>query len=289
MTHSAPPETADSILRLPDGRGLGYAEYGAADGMPVLFFHGAPGSRRSLFADMAVEAAQRGLRVIVPERPGYGLSDPFNGRTVAAWTSDIRAFTSALGIGRYKLIGFSMGSLYALACAQALPAQVERVAIVSGLAPLSVAGVDAGRSPALRAFYALAGSDPLGLRAAMAPLADSPAGLVELMSSSAAAVDQALFATRGPGFMADYTEALRGGIEGIARDVELAAGAWTFPLAETMAQTDLWIGSEDCSTPPAMTRHLAAVLPHSRIVELPGAGHFCLYSHWHAILDQLLA
>lgn len=287
MTSDIPVAT-DQTLRLPDGRTLGYADYGAPDGLPVLFFHGAPGSRQSIFSDMAEAAVQRGIRLLVPERPGYGLSDPLRERTLATWTNDVRAFTHALGIERYKLIGFSMGSLYALACAQALPTQVGRIAIIGGLAPLSIAKVDAGRSETLCAFYALASNDLHGLRNAMAPLAGSPTGLVETMATSAAPIDQTLFAARGSEFVVDYTEALRGGIESIARDVELAAGTWTLPLTEIMAETDLWVGTEDCSAPPPMTRYLASVLPHSRVFELPGAGHFCLYTHWQAILDQLL-
>ena len=35
----------DNLLTLPDGRGLAYAEFGKPDGHPVLYCHGAPGSR----------------------------------------------------------------------------------------------------------------------------------------------------------------------------------------------------------------------------------------------------
>lgn len=289
MAHPAPTVTTDNILPLPDGRQLGYAAYGAPDGMPVLYFHGAPGSRRSIFADMAAVAAQRGVRLIAPERPSYGLSAPLSERSVAAWANDVRALTNALGIDRFKLIGFSIGSLYALACAQALPAQVERVAIVGGMAPLSVAGVDAGRTAAMRDLYDLARSDPRGMRVAMAPLAGSAAGLLEAMAAMGSAVDRELLSARATEFEADIAEALRGGTDGIACDVVVAAGTWTFPLEQIQASVDLWIGTEDKNTPPAMTRHLASVLPRNQVFELPGAGHCCLYTHWHEILDRLIA
>jgi hypothetical protein len=35
----------DNILRLGDGRLLGYAEYGDLEGKPLFFSHGTPGSR----------------------------------------------------------------------------------------------------------------------------------------------------------------------------------------------------------------------------------------------------
>lgn len=289
MTHPEVLGATDKVLRLPDGRRLGYAEYGAAEGMPMLFFHGAPGSRHSIFADMAETAALRGVRLIAPDRPGYGLSDPLSGRSVCDWTTDVLALTNALGIDRFKLIGFSMGSLYALACAHAQPAQVERVAIAGGLAPMSVAGVSTEMSATARSLYDLARSDPGALRQAMTPLANSATDLLAAIAASTPVADQMLLAARSAWFEADFSESLRGGIEGIASDFVLAAGEWSFPLAEIRTAVDLWIGTEDRNTPPAMTRHLASVLSHSQLFELPGEGHFCLYAYWNEILNRLTA
>lgn len=278
----------DIILHLRDGRRLGYAEYGAQNGVPVLYFHGAPGSRRSIFDDMAEAVAQRGMRLIAPDRPGYGLSDPLSRRSIGDWTNDMLELTGALGIDRFKLIGFSIGSLYALACAHALPGRVDHVAIVGGLAPMSVAGVTSGMAVAVLSLYEQARSDPCGLRDMLMPLAVSPSCLLETMAAIASAVDRALLAARTPEFEMDLAESLRGGIEGIACDFVLSAGAWPFQLEEIRAKVDLWLGMEDCNMPPAMSRYLASALPHNRLFELPCEGHLCLYSHWHEILERLL-
>lgn len=283
------PTTTDHVLLLPDGRQLGYAEYGAATGMPVLFFHGAPGSRRSIFADLAEAAAQRGVRLIAPERPGYGQSDSLDGRAPSDWIRDVLVLTRALEIERFKLIGFSIGSLYALACAHALPGQVERVALIGGLAPMSVAGVTTEMAPSVLALYGLAGSDPRGLREALAPLANFPADLLAGMAASMPAADRTLLAARAAAFEMDIGEALRNGVAGFVSDLVLAAGEWTFPLSEIQTHVDLWIGTDDCNSPPAMTRHLASVLQHSQVFELQGEGHCCLYTHWQEILDRLTA
>ena len=38
--------TSDRLsITLPDGRQLGYAEYGNPEGKPIFYFHGFPGSR----------------------------------------------------------------------------------------------------------------------------------------------------------------------------------------------------------------------------------------------------
>src|SRR2546425_4598507 len=67
----------ESVVVLPGGRSLGYAEYGDPDGDPVLWFHGTPGARKQIPPDINEEAAARGFRVIPVERPGTGYSTPY--------------------------------------------------------------------------------------------------------------------------------------------------------------------------------------------------------------------
>jgi len=65
------PAAPSSRIRLPDGRSLGYAEYGDRSGTPVFFFHGTPSSRL-LHPDDSVSASV-GARVITVDRPGHFL------------------------------------------------------------------------------------------------------------------------------------------------------------------------------------------------------------------------
>ena len=61
---------------------MAYAECGDPGGVPVLFFHGTPGS--GLLGALWDDAArQRDLRLLALDRPGYGRSDPWTGRTLA--------------------------------------------------------------------------------------------------------------------------------------------------------------------------------------------------------------
>lgn len=65
---------SNNKIRLKDERDLGYAEYGDPKGKPAFFFHGWPVSRLS--GGLAHKASKKlGIRVISPDRPGYGLSD----------------------------------------------------------------------------------------------------------------------------------------------------------------------------------------------------------------------
>src|SRR5690606_31033153 len=129
----SPPSEALTIA-LRDGRTLGYAEYGVADGKPVLVFHGSPGTRLQVRAAHR-PARARGIRIIAPDRPGLGLSSRLPGRRIADWPDDVCELVDALGIDRFPVIGVSGGGPYAAACAWRLPGRVARAGIVSGVGP----------------------------------------------------------------------------------------------------------------------------------------------------------
>jgi pimeloyl-ACP methyl ester carboxylesterase len=134
----------DQVLDLPDGRSLAWCEYGRPDGNPVLYFHGIPGSRIDgrLVADVTAEA---GVRMIAPDRPGFGLSTLQAGkRSYVGWASDVERLADALEIGRFAIVGYSCGGPYALAAAAVLGHRVSQVAVVSGVAPSEMPGYSKG-------------------------------------------------------------------------------------------------------------------------------------------------
>src|SRR5262249_6304609 len=115
----------EGTVTLADGRAIGYAEYGVADGIPIFEFHGLPGSRHySLRAD-ALEAA--GARLVTLERPGFGLSDPKPGRTLLDWPNDVAEVANHFGFDRFAVLGYSAGGPNAIATGYVLP---DRVAVV---------------------------------------------------------------------------------------------------------------------------------------------------------------
>ncbi len=271
---------------LPDGRQLGYAEYGLPNGRPVLFFHSAPGSSY-LPADMAESAKQCGVRLIAVDRPGYGLSDPHAARTFQSWANDVAALTDALGVTRFSIIGFSAGTPYPLACALYFPNRINKIALVGALAPVDVPDVTEGMSPMAIGLYSLAQTNPDELRTTFAAVAPSPSALLSAMSASAGAWDKTILQERAAEFELDYTQTLRSGSEGLASDFILASGNWGLPLTEVKAEVHLWSGTLDQNTPPAMTHYLASQLPNSHVHHLQNEGHFALYLHWEEILKSV--
>jgi pimeloyl-ACP methyl ester carboxylesterase len=63
--------------------------------------------------------ASLGIQYLVVDRPGFGGSDPHPGRTVTDFADDVEQLADALG--RFAVVGVSVGAPYALACARATP------------------------------------------------------------------------------------------------------------------------------------------------------------------------
>ncbi|KAI8631932.1 alpha/beta hydrolase [Xylariaceae sp. FL1651] len=145
------------VLKLTDGRILGFAEYGSPTGKPVFFFHGFPSSR--LEASVILDACHReDLRIIAPERPGFGLSTFNPHHRIIDWPEDVRALAAHLGISRFAILGGSGGAPYALACARALPAEMmSAVGLMAPAGPWKEAGAEGvplfSRITALLAYY----------------------------------------------------------------------------------------------------------------------------------------
>ena len=122
-------------IRLPGGRSIGYDEYGTPDGPAVFVFHGNPGSRLDVLYAGRAALDSLPVRLIAPDRPGIGLSDPQPHRQIVDWPADVNQFADALGIGRYAVIGGSTGGPYALACARLSPERITAAGVISSLGP----------------------------------------------------------------------------------------------------------------------------------------------------------
>lgn len=124
---------SSSTLTLPDGRKVGYAQYGLLTGQPILYCHGFPGSRLEA-ASLDHAATKVGARIIAIDRPGFGWSSPHKDRTLLSSAHDVGAVATHLKLQKYGVLGISGGGPYALACAKALPAdKLRAVGIVCGL------------------------------------------------------------------------------------------------------------------------------------------------------------
>lgn len=287
-----PEHTSGQTLPLRDGRTLGFAVYGDPDGKPGLYLHGFPGTRlEARIADAA--AARLGIRIIAPDRPGFGLSDFKPGRTIADWTDDLLDAADALGIDRFSVIGLSGGGPYAAACALRIPHRLTSVAIVSSMGPVHIPGATDGMSRQARLFFALARRLPSITRPAMWWLgrqARRDAGrLLDSMSHGLPATDRAVLARPEvrAGLQDDIAEAFRRGSRGAAWELYLLARPWGFRPEEIRMQVNLWHGEADVSVPPSMGRYLASAIPNCHARFCPGEGHLLAVNRMEEIQAAL--
>ena len=117
----------DAVVEVPNGRVLAYTEFGSPTGPLVVDCHGAPGSRLEL-ASFDGAFAERDVRVVTIDRPGYGGSSPQPDRRLENWPADAAAVADDLGADRFAVTGFTTGGEYAVACAALLPDRPPRSA-----------------------------------------------------------------------------------------------------------------------------------------------------------------
>ena len=124
MSHHKIPVNQDRIVSFEDA--------GEPSLDPVLVCHGGPGSR--IIPSPVIKVYQAvGFRPIGIDRPGYGSTSPWPGRSIADWTLDGEAVVDYLGIDSLFVVGISTGSSYALALAAAIPDRVRGVVISCGM------------------------------------------------------------------------------------------------------------------------------------------------------------
>lgn len=274
-------------VRLPDGRRLGWAEWGPEEGTPVLLCSGAATSRWLGFGGDVV--GQLGIRLLTVDRPGLGASDPEPGRTLDDWARDVRHLAEIRELPGLAVVGFSQGAPFALACAAA--GCVSGVAVVSGSDELACPAFREHLTPEVRRLVESVAADPAGAEAFFRGFASAEA-MWEMILTMSGDVDRKVYTT--PAFTQAFRRALAEGLSqgpaGYARDTVLAMGAWPFDPADITVPVDLWYGAQDTSPvhSPDFGASLARRIPTAHLHLLPDAGGALLWTHAGDVLRSLL-
>ena len=279
-------ESGPSTVPLPDGRTLSYAEYGDQDGTPVFAFHGVIGSRLlwSLCDDAATD---RGIRLVAPDRPGFGGSDFQRDRELLDWPADVSVLADQLGIDQFGVVGFSGGGPHALACAHTLPARVRAVSLVSTVTPPETREhADPFNEAVLDATKSVPGFSEAAF-AQSAWLADNARPWFEAsLVGTSAPPDRAMFeGPAGEVLFADAAEGFRNGSRGSAHDLPLVGSDWGFDPADLSQQVDMHHGRADETVNPDLARAFGDLLADVDLYLTDDAHYSTLVENRGEILD----
>ena len=243
-------------------------------------------------AHLAAEAAEAGLLLIGIDRPGYGMSTPHPGRTIAGWVPDALAVADELGITKFVAVGESTGGAYALALAALLPDRVLGVVACCSMTdmrwqearctmsrPHCHAVWDApDRESALAAAVDAHGEDGSKMKGG---------GMNEALAPS----DAARF--RDPVWMHDAMAAFPAmfahGLEGYTDDRLADGEGWvTFDVTTITCPVTVLHGEMDKMCDVVNARHTAEIVPHARLVLYGDLGHFSIATKLIPTISELL-
>lgn len=283
----------DRTIELPDRRTLGFDDRGDPEGVPVLFLHGTPDTRLARHPDDSI-AADLGIRVIAPDRPGLGGSDIDPEATPSSVADDHVAVLDHLRIAEIHVVAWSAGSIHALALGGGHPDRIASLHLVAPLVPADAyvddPGVLDGSDDSRHLFAQHLGTmEPgdLGRELAMwlvPPEVDAATARVIL--------DQSLQrVAHVPGAGAALVAALCGsvsrGMTGLEREIAAQATPLGPLLHRVRSPVTVHAGVHDTTTPPAMARWLAQRLAGS--LREHEAGHEIGITAWDEILREVRA
>jgi pimeloyl-ACP methyl ester carboxylesterase len=269
----------DRRIRLGDGRVVGFADYGPAAATAVLWCHGGPGSRLEP-APLAAQAARAGLRIIGIDRPGYGLSAPQPGRTIAGWAPEALAVADHLGIGQFAAVGTSTGGAYALALAARCPDRVLGVVACCAMTDMRWAEGRATMSrPHARAVWEAPGRAAAIAAATEAHGEGGSKMRGTAMAAALAASDLELLGS--PAWMTHAPAAFRAmfahGLEGYADDRLADGTGWvSFDAASIRCPVTVLHGTSDRIVDVIHAHHTAGLIPGANLVIVDDLGHFSI-------------
>lgn len=255
-------------------------EAGAGD--PVLLIHGG-NSVAASWVPLLPQLASR-FRLLMPDRPGCGLTTPFSYRNVdlrSHGVEFIRGVLEAIGLERVALVGNSMGGFFAMAFAIAHPERVSKLVLLGEPAGAS------GRADSL--FHRLTGTRGLNAllyATALRPPADAAgarAGLARgrLVADPSRVPDSLLacFAAgaRLPGAVRSWTTMVEQAVDppgmGLFARRTTVTHALLPELDRLTAPTLFLWGDKDPLGTPDDGRRLVEQMPQARLEVIADASH----------------
>lgn len=253
---------------------------GAKGAPPLLFLHGGPGYNSYSFEAQAGPALEKKLQVIYLDQRGSARSErPWRAEySIAALVDDIEALRKTLGVDKLAVMGHSFGGTLALEYAAAHPEHVAKVVLVSAASDIPAAC--AARVDYIASHY----GDRLDkARADAKARNETPDTCFYAFNTVGPDLhqrvnDEVMFPDMSVGKRQDAVDAKSGLRNTGELGNALFGGGFTsyrFAHPERVTMPVLVLaGAADYAIGLPAQRALGQALPHARVVEYPGAGHF---------------
>lgn len=288
----------DYTIPLQDGRNIGTIEYGDKEGIPVLFFHGTPGSRLLFLEDDEISKSL-GIRLISMDRPGFGASDPKPNRSLLDWADDVKEVENYLQIEKFSIIGVSGGGAFAAACAYKLPDRLHSVSLIASATPFQNGKAPKSMMKANKVAFFLSRKAPWLLKASYRAtkklLNEKPEKFMEQNKKGNKHLcewDRQFLQTEEQlqGLTMHMREAFRVSVDECVNEPALLTKPWGFSFQDIRIPVDIWHGEADTMAPVDEIKKLAPAITKARTHFIPGAGHFLSDDDgiWRNILATIL-
>ena len=256
------PELTDRFVTV---RGIRFhvVECGAPSAPAVVFLHGITAHARTWDEEACALGGR--FHVLAIDQRGHGDSDPAPDGDYGnpALVDDFAALVDALGLGRFSLVGLSLGGRVAIGYAGAHPERVDRLVVVDigpDIAPAGLARIGKLLAASPERFEQL--EDAIGwMRAA------SPLYAVDRLRHRA---QHGVRPLPDGGLTWKYDRAIRDD----AREGRLRAAADLWPLWKAIDVPTLLVrGAESDILTDEIAQQMIEAQPRARLAVVPGAGH----------------
>ena len=238
----------DAHSQLADTR-LWYWDTGGT-GVPIVLLHPATGSAL-IWSYQQPAFAKAGYRVIAYSRRGYYNSAPFDSKNPGIGSEDLRQLAELLGLGRFHVVASAAGGSIASDFAFSYQERLLSLTISS-----NSFGVRDGEIAKAAAFIRPKGWEQM------------PAEFRELGPSYRAV---------NPDGVKAWMELEHKALIGSEYRQNLKNEITQAKLKNLKLPTLIISGAADMSTPPSISRMIAAEIPNSRVALIPESGHS---SYW---------
>ncbi|MCX5496057.1 3-oxoadipate enol-lactonase [Kaistia dalseonensis] len=228
-----------------------WAERGPSDA-PAIVFANSLGTDFRIWDDVAARLGTR-WRIVLHDKRGHGLSDaPAGPYSIDDHTDDLLALTDRLGLGRFALVGLSIGGLIAQNLALRAPERLAALVLADTAAKIGTADSWAARIDAVR-------------NGGLAPIADAvmerwfTPNFRDTRPVDLAGWRNLLLRTPPQGYVGSCAA---------IRDTDL-----TERICTIAAPTLVVAGDQDLSTPPDLVRATADRIPGARFETIASCGH----------------